>query len=226
MFEIRHGDAIDLLDDVKDGSVPLLLTDPPYWTAPAQYIAGRTRPHDHRSSLSNLSLIDRFYRDFFDALIPKMSPAGTMYIFGHMAECYPVYFVHLFGRVRDIRLLTWDRGTTSSGDTWTRRTGQILFATMYETPAIQSDDPDYLDVPEVPPAQKVHPGQKPLDLLVKLIEKSSKPGDLVLDPFAGSGATGVAAKRCGRDFLGFELNPLYFADAQKMLAAVTGDERK
>ncbi len=62
-----------------------------------------------------------------------------------------------------------------------------------------------------------HPTQKPEKLIAKLILASSNTGDLVLDPFAGSGTTGVVAKKLGRNFINIEQNPLYCAWGEKRL---------
>lgn len=64
-----------------------------------------------------------------------------------------------------------------------------------------------------------HPTQKPIDLMVALIRDFTDPGDLVLDPFAGSGTTGVAAIRLGRRFIGWERDPKYHAIAEKRISA-------
>ncbi len=63
-----------------------------------------------------------------------------------------------------------------------------------------------------------HPTQKPLEIIERMIKASCPPGGVVLDPFMGSGTTAVAAKRCGRDFVGFELNPDYCAMIEKRLS--------
>ena len=63
-----------------------------------------------------------------------------------------------------------------------------------------------------------HPTQKPLDLMRYLVSTYSQPGDLILDPFAGSGTTLVAAQQLGRNFLGCDITPEYVALAQKRLA--------
>lgn len=63
-----------------------------------------------------------------------------------------------------------------------------------------------------------HPTQKPLEIIERMIKASCPPGGVVLDPFMGSGTTAVAAQRCGRDFVGFELNPEYCEMIQKRLA--------
>ena len=64
-----------------------------------------------------------------------------------------------------------------------------------------------------------HPTQKPLALMEKLIRDFTDPGDLILDPFAGSGTTGVAAIRLGRRFIGWEKDPKYHSIAIKRLTA-------
>ena len=68
---------------------------------------------------------------------------------------------------------------------------------------------------------KLHPTQKPLSVLLPLVETFSKPGSLVLDPFAGSGSTLVAAKSLGRSYIGIELDEKYHAIASKRLATAT-----
>jgi len=73
------------------------------------------------------------------------------------------------------------------------------------------------------PENTDHPTQKPEKLLAKIILASSRPGDMVLDPFLGSGTTSVAAKKLGRHFVGIELNELYCCWAEKRLEAAEGD---
>lgn len=66
---------------------------------------------------------------------------------------------------------------------------------------------------------RVHPTQKPLDLMMRLVEQFTEPGDIVLDPFAGGGTTGVACLRLGRRFIGIERIPKWHAIASERLAA-------
>ena len=67
---------------------------------------------------------------------------------------------------------------------------------------------------------KAHPTQKPEALLHRLMLASTRPGDLVLDPFFGTGTTGAVAKRLGRRFIGIEREPAYLAAAKRRIAAV------
>ncbi len=90
------------------------------------------------------------------------------------------------------------------------------------------DDQVVWSVPTPGPREKVHgrhPTQKPLALLERVLASSAAPGDLVLDPFSGSGTTGVAAVQSGCRFLGFERDPAYIdLAARRMRAALLDPE--
>lgn len=75
------------------------------------------------------------------------------------------------------------------------------------------------------PENTEHPTQKPEKLLAKLILASSRPGDVVLDPFLGSGTTSVVAKKLGRRYVGIEIDETYACLAEKRLALAESDRR-
>lgn len=70
---------------------------------------------------------------------------------------------------------------------------------------------------------KIHPTQKPLPLFEDLIETSTKPGDVVLDPCMGSGTTAVACLKTGRNYIGFELSPEYCRAAEQRILETVDD---
>ncbi|MFH1325586.1 MAG: site-specific DNA-methyltransferase [archaeon] len=74
--------------------------------------------------------------------------------------------------------------------------------------------------------KKIHPTQKALEVVKKLIEEHSNPDDIVLDCFMGSGTTAVACKQLGRNFIGFEISPEYCKIANKRLAQNTLNQLK
>lgn len=74
------------------------------------------------------------------------------------------------------------------------------------------------------PENTAHPTQKPEKLIAKMILASSNKGDVVLDPFLGSGTTSVVAKKLGRHYIGIEKNPLYCAWAEYRLEQADGDK--
>lgn len=65
---------------------------------------------------------------------------------------------------------------------------------------------------------RVHSTQKPVWVMKWIIERYTKPGDTVLDPFMGSGTTGIACIKTGRNFIGCEISPEYFAIAKRRIA--------
>ncbi len=68
-----------------------------------------------------------------------------------------------------------------------------------------------------------HPTQKPVPLMRYLLSKFARPGSTILDPFMGSGTTGVAAVQLGMNFVGIEIDPGYHAIAQKRINAALAD---
>jgi site-specific DNA-methyltransferase (adenine-specific) len=70
-----------------------------------------------------------------------------------------------------------------------------------------------------------HPTQKPEKLIAKLILASSNPGDMIFDPFLGSGTSAVVAKKLKRHYVGVEVNPIYACLAEKRLALAEDDPR-
>lgn len=69
-------------------------------------------------------------------------------------------------------------------------------------------------------SRKLHPNQKPVALMTFVLEQiGAKPGDLIVDPFMGSGSTGIAATRMGMQFIGIELDPVHFETARTRFAA-------
>lgn len=74
------------------------------------------------------------------------------------------------------------------------------------------------------PEKRYHPTQKPLALMLWVIENYTKPGDTILDPFAGSGTTAIACIQLGRNFLGCDSNPAYVEIARRRIAAAMMQE--
>ncbi|MDE2103544.1 MAG: site-specific DNA-methyltransferase [Patescibacteria group bacterium] len=89
-----------------------------------------------------------------------------------------------------------------------------------------SSDVPYTDVwtfPTVPHHKGKHPCEKPVKMIAHMVEASTRPGALVLDPFCGSGTTGVACLQTGRRFLGIEIDPAYCAIARRRIAQAKED---
>lgn len=81
---------------------------------------------------------------------------------------------------------------------------------MQKARKVPTGDGDILRYSAVKVKERKHPAEKPIELLKRLIDKSTLEGDVILDCFMGAGSTGVACKRLNRNFIGIELSKEYF----------------
>jgi site-specific DNA-methyltransferase (adenine-specific) len=115
--------------------------------------------------------------------------------------------------------LIWDKRNPGLGQRYRRQHEMIMVA--HRAGGRIRWNVDNRLVPNVlsmmPPRERQHPNEKPLELIAELVDTHSNPGDHILDPFMGSGTTGVAAIRLGRKFTGVEIDPLHFDIACKRI---------
>jgi DNA modification methylase len=228
-FTILRGDAYRLLDGVPDASVDLLLTDPPYNLG--GYSTGNIKMSWRKSFNNDVAPWDRGFEpaEVKEAFLRVLKPTGNLFAFtsyntiGKWHETFdPVFDTFQFlvwhktnpppklyraGFLNSCELIVaaWNKGHT-----W-NFTKQKEMHNFIEAPICMGNE--RLRDP-------VHPTQKPLRVLRRLVALATNPGDLVLDPFMGVGSSGVAALEAGRRFAGFEADEGYFRAAEKRLAAV------
>jgi site-specific DNA-methyltransferase (adenine-specific) len=108
--------------------------------------------------------------------------------------------------------IIWDKRNPGLGQRYRRQHEMILVAHRAGGRIRWNADnrlvPNVLS--EMPSREREHPNEKPIDLISRLVATHSNRGDLILDPFMGSGTTGVAAVKLGRKFIGIEIEPRYF----------------
>jgi len=205
---VLTGDALSILRGLPDRSVDVVLTDPPYGNN-IGYGKARTRIAGDENPLVGLAGIAACYR--------ILKANSTLYSFcdaRHLGLAEHFVLRYTTFRLRDV--VVWDKMRIAFGHGFRRRHECIL--------VLEKGRPRYRDLalPNVlcypRPTGQAHPHAKPVELLVRLIETSTDPGDLVLDPFAGSGSTLVAARSCQRHFIGIELDPGYAELARARLA--------
>lgn len=119
--------------------------------------------------------------------------------------------------------LVWDKGPAvgGGGDTTTtwKNTWELILTNDRFRALNGNRDSAVLSYWSIPKQSIDHPSAKPVDLMIYLVSKLTSPGDTILDPFMGSGTTGVACIRTGRKFIGIEIDDVYFDMARKRLAA-------
>ena len=210
---VINGDCVAEMQKMEAESVDLILSDPPYGidvdnahTFKRMTVTDTNFKDDDHGTFD---LLDRAFREMYRIL----KKDRHMYIFFAMTKYDVVLKLlkkHGF-EVHEIPLI-WDKGSGSYPSQMT------TFVHSYEPflhcwkgkRKLNGTPRNIFQVKRVPSGQKVHPTQKPTELLRDLIGFSSNIGELVFDPFAGSGATIIAAREVQRRALGVELNPVYY----------------
>ena len=208
--KIIEGDCLEILRGLPEESVDLLLTDPPYGMSYRSYAGSRPIVGDDDLS---------WFRPMIQEVFRVMKPATHAYLFCNEYGLATFRAEMAAAGFKVKRLLVWVKNQNSAGDLrgdYANRTEYLLFGHKGRRLLNGSRDPNVLFFKRAG-RQRAHPTEKPEDLLRYLIEKSSTPAELVLDPFAGSGTTCRAAKDLGRRYLGIEIDPEYAAIAQERL---------
>jgi site-specific DNA-methyltransferase (adenine-specific) len=196
---IYHGDCREIFPRLHD--VALIVTDPPYFW--------RDR---HRSSLEWFRILEDDELELVLADARRLLPTdGVLYVFTDVRTG-----IRLFPALDPANILVWDKGRIGEGEAWRRMYEWIAYC---PGPAHRLRDGGLGNIIRcAPPRQKQHPTEKPVAVVSALIENSSDPGDLVLDPFMGSGSTLLAAQSLGRRAIGIEIEERYCEIAAARLA--------
>lgn len=194
---ILQGDCTQVLKTIPTASVDLVVTDPPYFVNYRDR-AGRTIANDADPA----SVIDAF-SDVYRALKPNTF-CISFYGWTHVDA-----FIRAWRKAgfQTVGHLVWHKGYASRAGFLRARheMAYLLAKGRPERPAEPLDDVR----PWKYSGNIRHPTEKDVSVLTPLIESFSKRGDLVMDPFSGSGSTLEAAARAGRRYLGIELEPKY-----------------
>jgi DNA modification methylase len=200
--KLYNDDCMNVLPSLADGSISLTLTDIPYDEVNRK--SGGLRNLDK----SHADIITFPLDNFIDEIVRVTS--GSIYIF-----CGSVQVSHIRNRLIEqglsVRHCVWEKTNPSPMNgqhIWLSSIENCVFAK--KSGATFNEHCKSAVWHCATERYKDHPTPKPVKLMSRLIEASSNPGDIVLDPCMGSGAIGVAAKQCGRNFIGIELNKEYF----------------
>lgn len=212
---IYHADSREVLAELETGCADLVLTDPPYGMS-YESTTGATIRCDGGAQAFRLwrgCLVD------LDRVL--RSPAHT-YVFCHW-ESLPDFYDAIvpFWRVKNA--LVWDKRNYGPGDVkgdYAHDYELVLFAHKGRRELNDGRDLSVRHVPIVNHRARIHPTQKPVELLAYYIRKSTEPGELVIDPFTGSGATLRAALATGRRAIGIEVDERFCERAAEQLEAL------
>ena len=219
-FELSTQDAVEWLRAQPSESIDLVITDPAYESLEKHRAIGTTTRLKHSKSSSNdwfqifpNARFGELFRETFRVLRRNthfylLCDAETMFVAKPVAE---------EAGFRFWKPLVWDKCTIGMGYHYRARYEFILF---FEKGKRRLNDLGIPDVISVPRVRGGYPAEKPREVADVLIGQSSTAGEIVADPFMGSGSVGVAALQRGCRFLGNDLNPEAVQFARQRLAAL------
>lgn len=221
-INLLQGDCIELLPKIPDSSIDAIITDPPYFL-------GMTH-NGQKGCFNDLAICKPFYQKLFTEYKRVLKPDGCVYFFCDWRS-YAFYYP-LFDSVLGARnMLVWDK-QSGAGNFYTYQHELVIFTTkrnafnVKETKNIITGIRSFSTGAKKTNGEKVHPTQKPIELIEKFILDSTDAGDTVLDSFAGSGTTGVACINTDRKFIGMELDDQYFAIAKQRIEKALTEKRQ
>ena len=244
---LHYGDALEVMGSIEDDSIDCIWTDPPYFLSNdgITCVAGRMvkvnkGDWDKSNGLEN---DHEFNRTWLAACHRILKPAGTIWVTGTIHVYLSVGMAMLQQGFRVLNDITWEKPNPPPNlgrRCFTHSTETILWATKapkgskyrytfnYAEMRAENGGKQMKTVWKFPPPGRdekqhgKHPTQKPVALIDRCLRASTNPGDIVFDPFTGSGATGVAALKLGRRFRGAELTEEYAEMSRARLSVVDG----
>ena len=208
MVNLMQGDCFECMKEIPDSSIDMILTDPPYGMS---YNSGR-RKVSHRSIKNDDSLywLDGFAEECFR--VAKNNTAHYVTCSFHHIDTFKQAFQKYF-KIKNI--LVWVKNNHGSGDLKADFAPQHEFVLFLHKGRRLYNGKRVSNVLHFPKTgNTLHPTQKPVEMMEFLIQKFCDEDQLVLDPFMGSGTTGVACVNTNRDFIGIELDADYFKVAK------------
>lgn len=224
---IDNIDCLEGLKEIPDNSVDLVITDPPYFLS-----MGHAGDRDNARKImgtsnrtfNDLAIAKPFYAQLFREFRRVLKEDGSFYFFTDWRG-YAFYFPIINAELPVRNLIVWDK-KSGPGSYYSFAHELIIFGTA--APKLKNKGGTnvlrmaaFCSGAKTTNGEKVHPTQKPVELIQKFIEDSTDPGAVVLDTFMGSGTTAVACMRTGRHFIGFELDEKYHAIALERIAQET-----
>jgi site-specific DNA-methyltransferase (adenine-specific) len=207
LFDLSVVDAVEWLRAQPAESLDLIVTDPAYESLEKHRAVGTTTRLKHSKASSNdwFSVFPNArFGELFDEAFRALKRNTHLYLFCDAETMFVAKPEAERAGFKFWKPLVWDKQTIGMGYHYRARYEFILF---FEKGKRRLNDLGIADVIAVPRVHRGYPAEKPPAVSEVLIKQSTLPGELVGDPFMGSGSVGVAALRAGRRFRGTDLNP-------------------
>ena len=246
--QILEGDCIGLMDGLPAASVDLIFADPPYnlQLKGDLHRPDNSRVDavdDAWDQFASFEAYDRFTRDWLRAARRVLKPDGAIWVIGSYHNIFRVGAALQDAGYWILNDVIWRKSNpmpnfrgkrlTNAHETliWASRGEGAKYTFNYEALKSLNDDVQMRSDWVIPlctgherlkddTGAKAHPTQKPEALLHRVLVGTTNPGDVVLDPFFGTGTTGAVARKLGRHFIGIEREPAYIRAAEARLDRV------
>ncbi len=245
--QILQGDCVEIMQGLPEKCVDVIFADPPY---NLQLQGTLYRPNltkvdavdDEWDQFESLTVYDQFTRAWLSACRRVLKDEGTLWVIGSYHNIYRVGAILMDLGYWVLNECVWEKsnpmpnfkGTrfTNAHETliWAQKEQGASYTFNYHGLKTGNEDKQMRSVWQIPvctggerirvDGEKAHTTQKPEALLHRVIASSTRPGDLILDPFFGTGTTGAVARKLHRRWLGIERDPRYIAVAQARIHAV------
>jgi modification methylase len=244
---VLEGDCIEVMRSLPEESVDMIFADPPYnlQLAGALYRPNNTKVDavdDHWDRFDDFDAYDRFTRDWLAAARRLLKPTGSLWVIGSYHNIFRVGATLQnmgFWMLNDVIWVKSNpmpnfkgRRFTNAHETliWCAKDKDARYTFNYDAMKALNDGLQMRSDWTMPicsggerlkdkDGAKAHPTQKPEGLLHRVILSSTEPGQVVLDPFLGSGTSAAVAKRLGRRWIGIEREESYLGIARRRIAA-------
>lgn len=221
-FTLLHGDSFELLPEF-DFKFDMIFADPPYFLSNGgiSYQAGKVVCVD-KGEWDKCENSFEFNRSWLILCREKLKENGSIWISGTYHNIFSI--AHLLSELKYkiLNVITWVKTNPPPNIScryfkfstefiiWARKSSKVPHKYNYKLMRAINENKQMTDVWKFPSVARwekscgKHPTQKPVPLLTRIILANTNPGDWILDPFAGSSTTGIAANLSGRRFLGIE----------------------
>ena len=244
--QILSGDCVAEMNALPEGSIDLIFADPPYNLQLKGDLhrpdsSKVDAVDDHWDQFDSFAVYDKFSRDWLKAARRLLKPDGAIWVIGSYHNIFRVGATLQDAGFWILNDVIWRKSNpmpnfrgarlTNAHETmiWASKSEKSKATFNYEALKALNDGVQMRSDWLLPicngheriknaDGNKAHPTQKPESLLHRVIVGSTNPGDVILDPFFGSGTTGAVAKKLGREFIGIEREEAYRKVAAKRIA--------
>ena len=220
-INLIKGDCLSIMKDIPSESIDLVVTDPPYRTISggnkSKWVSGYPNSvlskNDGKiftyNNINHLTWIKECYR--------VLKNNSHIYIMTNLLNLFSLQKLTEQVGFKLHNLLVWEKNNANANRWYMKNCEYILFLRKGEAKTINNPSSKTIHKFNNIIGCKKHPTEKPVSLIELYITNSCKEGDLVLDPFMGSGSTGVACLNINRRFIGIELDEVYFNIANERI---------